>query len=72
MSHPTLTVLSKNPPGGRCQFILIIMPRQPIIPQVADAIEPYLRQSHLFGNPSSSHIYGQRAHDVFITSVLRC
>ncbi len=35
----------------------------PIIPQVADAIEPYLRQSHLFGNPSSSHVYGQRAHD---------
>lgn len=35
----------------------------PVIPQVADAIEPYLRQSHLFGNPSSSHVYGQRAHD---------
>ncbi len=35
----------------------------PVIPQVADAIEPYLRQSHLFGNPSSSHIYGQRAHN---------
>ncbi|MCU7940842.1 MAG: cysteine desulfurase [gamma proteobacterium symbiont of Bathyaustriella thionipta] len=35
----------------------------PVIPQVADAIESYLRQSHLFGNPSSSHIYGQRAHD---------
>ncbi len=34
----------------------------PIDPQVADAIEPYLREP-LFGNPSSSHIYGQRAHD---------
>jgi len=32
----------------------------PVDHQVADAIEPYLRQ-HLFGNPSSSHIYGQRA-----------
>ncbi len=28
---------------------------------MADAIEPYLREH--FGNPSSSHIYGQRAHD---------
>ncbi len=34
----------------------------PVDPQVADAIEPYLRQ-HFFGNPSSNHIYGQRAHD---------
>jgi cysteine desulfurase len=32
----------------------------PIDPAVADAIEPYLRGQ--FGNPSSSHIYGQQAH----------
>ena len=34
----------------------------PVDPQVADAIEPYLRR-YFFGNPSSSHIYGHRAHD---------
>lgn len=34
----------------------------PVDPQVADAIEPYLRR-YFFGNPSSSHIYGRRAHD---------
>ncbi|MCG6891627.1 MAG: cysteine desulfurase [Gammaproteobacteria bacterium] len=32
----------------------------PVDPQVADAIEPYLRQH--FGNPSSNHIYGRNAH----------
>ncbi|MBZ0105976.1 MAG: cysteine desulfurase [Sulfuricella denitrificans] len=31
----------------------------PVAPEVADAIEPYLREH--FGNPSSSHFYGQRA-----------
>ncbi|MHB9118853.1 MAG: cysteine desulfurase family protein [Burkholderiales bacterium] len=31
----------------------------PVAPEVADAIEPYLREH--FGNPSSSHVYGQRA-----------
>ncbi len=34
----------------------------PVDPQVADAIEPYLRH-YFFGNPSSSHIYGRRAHE---------
>ncbi|HEB86871.1 MAG TPA: cysteine desulfurase [Gammaproteobacteria bacterium] len=34
----------------------------PVDPRVADAIETCLGQ-HLFGNPSSSHIYGRRAHD---------
>ena len=33
----------------------------PVDPRVADAIEPYLRQH--YGNPSSSHIYGRRAHE---------
>jgi cysteine desulfurase len=33
----------------------------PVAPEVADAIEPYLREH--FGNPSSSHVYGRRAHD---------
>lgn len=32
----------------------------PVDPLVADAIEPYLRQH--FGNPSSSHVYGRKAH----------
>lgn len=31
----------------------------PVAPEVADAMEPYLR-TH-FGNPSSSHVYGRRA-----------
>jgi len=33
----------------------------PVDPEVADAIEPYLREH--YGNPSSSHGYGRRAHD---------
>jgi len=33
----------------------------PIHPDVVDAMLPYLREH--FGNPSSSHIYGRRAHD---------
>ncbi len=33
----------------------------PVAPEVADAIVPYLREH--FGNPSSSHVYGRRAHD---------
>lgn len=33
----------------------------PIAPEVADAIDPYLREH--FGNPSSSHAYGRRAHE---------
>ena len=33
----------------------------PVAPEVADAIEPYLREH--FGNPSSSHVYGLRARE---------
>ncbi len=33
----------------------------PVAPEVAEAILPFLREQ--FGNPSSSHIYGQRAMD---------
>jgi cysteine desulfurase len=33
----------------------------PTAPEVADAIEPFLRAE--YGNPSSSHVYGRRAHD---------
>jgi cysteine desulfurase len=33
----------------------------PIAPEVAAAIEPFLRNG--FGNPSSSHVYGRRARD---------
>jgi cysteine desulfurase len=33
----------------------------PVAPEVAAAIEPYLREH--FGNPSSSHVYGRRAHE---------
>ncbi len=32
----------------------------PILPEVVDAMLPYLREH--FGNPSSSHVYGQRTH----------
>ncbi len=31
----------------------------PVAPQVAEAMRPYLVEH--FGNPSSSHVYGQRA-----------
>ena len=33
----------------------------PVAPEVADAIEPYLR-TH-FGNPSSAHVYGRQAQE---------
>ena len=33
----------------------------PVLPEVVDAMLPYLREH--FGNPSSRHIYGRRAHD---------
>ena len=33
----------------------------PVDPAVAEAIVPYLREH--FGNPSSSHVYGRRAHE---------
>jgi cysteine desulfurase len=33
----------------------------PVAPEVADAMYPFLREA--FGNPSSSHWYGRRAHD---------
>ncbi|MEP7181783.1 MAG: cysteine desulfurase family protein [Betaproteobacteria bacterium] len=33
----------------------------PIAPEVADAMEPFLRTD--FGNPSSSHFYGRQAHE---------
>jgi cysteine desulfurase len=33
----------------------------PVLPEVVDAMLPYLREH--FGNPSSRHLYGRRAHD---------
>jgi cysteine desulfurase len=33
----------------------------PVAPQVADALQPYLRRE--FGNPSSAHSYGRGAHE---------
>jgi cysteine desulfurase len=33
----------------------------PVDPAVAEAMAPYLREH--FGNPSSSHVYGRRAHE---------
>jgi cysteine desulfurase len=33
----------------------------PLLPEVVDAMLPYLREH--FGNPSSSHVYGRRTHD---------
>jgi cysteine desulfurase len=33
----------------------------PLLPEVVDAMLPYLREH--FGNPSSSHVYGRRARD---------
>ena len=33
----------------------------PVAPEVADAIEPFLRT--LFGNPSASHAYGRQARE---------
>jgi cysteine desulfurase len=33
----------------------------PVAPEVADAVEPFLREQ--FGNPSSSHRYGRQAHE---------
>ncbi len=33
----------------------------PVAPEAADAMQPFLREA--FGNPSSSHHYGRRAHE---------
>ena len=33
----------------------------PLLPEVVDAMLPYLREH--FGNPSSGHVFGRRAHD---------
>ena len=33
----------------------------PLRPEVLDAMLPYLREHH--GNPSSTHVFGRRAHD---------
>ena len=33
----------------------------PVAPEVADAMQPFLRE--MFGNPSSSHWYGRHAHE---------
>ena len=33
----------------------------PLLPEVLDAMLPYLREH--FGNPSSGHVYGRRARD---------
>lgn len=33
----------------------------PVAPEVADAMQPFLHEA--FGNPSSSHAYGRRAHE---------
>jgi cysteine desulfurase len=33
----------------------------PLLPEIVDAMLPYLREH--FGNPSSGHVYGRRAHD---------
>ena len=36
----------------------------PVAPEVADAVEPFLRTR--FGNPSSSHVYGSQAHKAIV------
>ena len=33
----------------------------PLLPEVVDAMVPYLREH--FGNPSSAHVYGRRAKE---------
>ncbi|HZI07272.1 MAG TPA: aminotransferase class V-fold PLP-dependent enzyme, partial [Archangium sp.] len=33
----------------------------PLLPEVVDAMVPYLREH--FGNPSSAHVYGRRARE---------
>ncbi|MBS7623402.1 cysteine desulfurase [Candidatus Bathyarchaeota archaeon] len=38
----------------------------PIDPQVLEAMLPYLRGE--FGNPSSSHVYGRRAHEAVVAA----
>jgi cysteine desulfurase len=48
----------------------------PLLPEVVDAMLPYLREH--FGNPSSAHVYGQRAKDAVararhqVAALLRC
>ena len=48
----------------------------PVLPEVVDAMLPYLREH--FGNPSSDHVYGQRAREavararVQVSALLGC
>jgi cysteine desulfurase len=48
----------------------------PLLPEVIDAMLPYLRQH--FGNPSSRHLYGRRAHEAIeraridVSSLIKC
>ena len=48
----------------------------PLLPEVIDAMLPYLRQH--FGNPSSRHLYGRRAHEAIeraridVSSLINC
>ncbi|HEY4644720.1 MAG TPA: aminotransferase class V-fold PLP-dependent enzyme, partial [Steroidobacteraceae bacterium] len=48
----------------------------PLLPEVVESMLPFLRQH--FGNPSSRHVYGRRAHDaveqarVKIAALLHC
>lgn len=41
----------------------------PLLPEVVDAMLPYLREH--FGNPSSSHLYGNRARDAVMIARAR-
>ncbi len=38
----------------------------PVLPEVVDAMLPYLREQ--FGNPSSSHPYGRKAHEAIVAA----
>ncbi|MFW5876620.1 MAG: cysteine desulfurase family protein [Myxococcota bacterium] len=44
-----------------CPIYLDCNATTPLLPEVADAMIPYLREH--FGNPSSGHVYGRRARD---------
>src|ERR1700692_4574720 len=47
--------------GADCPIYLDYNATTPLLPEVVDAMLPYLREH--FGNPSSRHLYGKRAHE---------
>jgi cysteine desulfurase len=61
MAEQGITVRARSTQATKPPIYLDYNASTPVAPEVADAMEPFLR-TH-FGNPSSSHAYGRRARE---------